>query len=60
MQLSPTWHFSKADMKILLIVFKNSCKLHVVDVDGLKWRQQIKLNSRKIFFNRMISQTKRI
>ena len=51
-------------MKILLIVIKkNPCKLHVVDVDDLKRRQQIKLklNSSKIFFiNRMISQTKRV
>ena len=49
-------------MKSLLIVIKKTPnKLHVVDLDDLKSKQQIKLNSSKIFFiNRMISQTKRV
>ena len=62
MQLSQRWYFSKErDEKFANCNKKNPYKLHVVDLDDLKWRQQIKLNSSKIFFiNRMISQTKRV
>ena len=50
--------FRRQEMKILLIVIKNPCKLHAVD---LAEDNKIKLNSSKIFFiKRMISPTKQV
>ena len=40
------WNSANCNKKKFFV----NCSGNVVDVDGLKWKQQIQLNSRKIFF----------